>query len=135
MGKVLAIDYGRRRIGIAISDSEKTVAIPMKTIDVKKTDPVTEIKRIVEEYAVDEIVLGLPLLPDGQEGISAREVRSFKDKLSEILGLPISFVDERLTTIEATERLREYADIRKKKDRIDAIAAQLILETYLASKK
>jgi len=135
MGRVLAIDYGKRRIGLAISDSKKTIALPMKTIDTKKRDPIEEIKNVVKEYEVDEIVIGMPLLPKGEEGSRAIEVKLFSDNLSDALGLPISFVDERLTTVEATDRLREYKDPRKNKDKIDAIAAQLILETYLASRK
>ena len=135
MGRVLAIDYGKRRIGLAISDSKKTVALPMKTIDIRKTEPISEIKKIVNDYEIDEIVIGLPLLPDGEEGTRAKDVREFRKRLSEEIDLPISFVDERLTTIEATDRLREYKAPRKNKDKIDAIAAQLILETYLSSRK
>lgn len=135
MGRILAIDYGKKRIGLAISDSKKTIALPMKTIDTRKTETIAEIKKIVHEYEIEEIVIGLPLLLGGEEGSRAKDVRAFKERLSEVIDLPISFVDERLTTVEATERLREYKDPRKDKEKIDAIAAQLILETYLSSRK
>lgn len=135
MGRVLAIDYGRKRIGLAVSDSKKTVALPLKTIDTDKSDPIREISNVVREYKIEEVVIGLPLLPNGREGRRAKEVKSFKDRLSESISLPIFFFDERLTTMEATGLLRQYKEPRKNKEKIDAIAAQLILESYLEKRK
>ena len=133
--RLIALDIGKRRIGIAISDPMQITARPHSTIARNKTSP-AEIAKLAAELEVDTILVGLPLHLNGTEGEQAKDVRSFASKLAQtISGIQIKFVDERLTTVEAEERLADRrGGWRKKKDRIDAFAAASILENYLNSR-
>ncbi len=131
-GKVLAVDYGTRRVGLALSDSARRIALPYRTL---AAGPrlIEEIAAIVEEEGVVAVVVGLPIGLSGQETPRTREVRAFAEKLRARLGLPVHLVDERLTSLEAERRLREAGrKPSREKHRVDQVAAMLILEQFLA---
>ncbi len=136
MSRILAIDYGTRRIGVALSDPTRTLATPLPTLARRagKRPPWAEIVRIVEEQEVGEIVVGLPLDLAGEEGAWAAEVRDFGDQLRRRTGLAVHWIDERLTSVQA-ERLVRSSGLprgeRERKERVDAAAAALILQSYL----
>ena len=132
--KVLGIDYGTKRIGIAISDPLGIVATGQPTLDADNA--LEKIKKLIQEERISKIVLGYPKKMDGTLGPAAQAVEAFKQKLSEIIEIPITLWDERLTTAEATKRLIE-ADVSraKRKQLVDKTAATLILQGYLDSKK
>jgi putative Holliday junction resolvase len=136
VARILGIDYGERRIGLAISDPTATIAQPLPTLLRRrgKRPPIAAIARLAEEHQVDEIVLGLPLTLEGEESDWTREVRAFGEKLAERTGRPIRFVDERLTSARAERASRDLGlrrRERQQKERVDAAAAMLILQTYL----
>lgn len=133
MGRIASIDYGRARIGLAISDERKIIALPLITI------PAGDNKKIHEELSkrgtLDALVIGLPLMLNGKEGEMAIEVRSFAEKLKEFFSIPILFWDERLTTAMG-DRLMKDADLNRKQrsQKIDTLSATLILQNYLDAK-
>lgn len=134
-GAVVAVDYGDRRTGVAASDASRVLAQPLPTLD--ERDPGRVAKRIaaiVEERGATTVLVGLPLLLDGTEGARVRKTRSFAARLRAALAPEVEIVewDERLTTAEAEEWLRE-AGLRRdaRKARIDAMAAVLLLRSYL----
>ncbi len=140
MSRVLALDYGRRRIGVAISDPTRTIAQPLPTLVRRrgKRPPFTRILQLTEERDVDEIVVGLPLLASGDEGLMAEEVREFADGLARRSGLPVEFWDERLTSVQAERALARLdlpASSRREKQRVDAMAAVIILQAYLDARQ
>ena len=128
--KVIAIDYGARRVGIAVGDELLRLAVPKTTLPFGE-GIYEEIRRIVKESGAFKIVVGLPLTPSGREGQRAREVREFVKKLEEhIPDVEIILWDERYTTYEAENRLRGIEPSRRKALK-DALSAQIILEEYL----
>lgn len=136
MSRILALDYGRRRIGVAVSDPTQTIASPLTTLvrRVGKRPPWAEIGRLVAEHEVGELVVGLPLEMGGGEGEWAAEVRAFGAELARRTGLPVRWVDERLSSVEAERAVRSMGlkrSQREDKARIDATAAALILRGYL----
>lgn len=133
--RVLAIDFGEARIGLAISDPEGRLAVPLTTLHRSNDmDTINEIERIVEREQIEQLVMGEPRNLDGSIGESALRVRSFTRKILAQIDLPCEWVDETLTSVEATERLRDAGvDLRRQPDRIDAVAAQILLEQYLSS--
>jgi putative holliday junction resolvase len=130
--RILALDVGKKRIGIAISDPLGVTARPHSTVDRNKKG-VGKIVEIVNQLEAKEILIGLPLHLDGTEGEQAKDVRSFAARLTPLVApVPLKFWDERLTTVEAQERLSDRrGDWRKSKKEIDAFAAAMILEAYL----
>ena len=130
--RILALDVGRRRIGVAVTDPLGLIARPHSTIDRNRHAP-EKIAELVREMDVKMILVGLPLHLNGVEGEQAADVRAFHAKLAlAVPGADIQFVDERLTTVEAQERLFDRrGGWRKNKDRIDAFAAAGLLERYL----
>jgi putative Holliday junction resolvase len=131
--RVLGIDFGEVRIGIAVSDPEAKMAIPLTTlIRVNDRAAIEEIRQIVEREGVDRIVLGEPRNMDGSLGEAARRVRSFREKLRGQLAIRCDLTDESLTSVEARERLRDAGvDVHRSPERIDQLAAQILLEQYL----
>ena len=131
--RCLAIDYGEKRIGLAVSDISNTIATSYKFI-INSSKKFENIKEIIEELKVTHIVIGLPLLLNGQKGEKALKVEEFSKELNNILGnkIEIIFEDERLTTVSA-ERILLQGDLsrKKRKNKIDALAATLILQKYL----
>ena len=130
-GAVLGIDPGRKRIGVAISDPGRKMALPLEVVP-RKADG-SHLHRIVDlvaEKGVGEVVVGLPLSLDGSEGQSARAARELAGDIAETAGVPVVFVDERLTTVSATRRLRE-AGATKTKEMVDSLAAAELLQLHL----
>lgn len=135
-GRMMGVDLGARRIGIALTDPTRTIASPLTTLQRRtgKRPPWTELERLVHEHEVTGFVVGLPLALAGDETDWTREVREFGRQLGERTGLPVHFADERMTSIEAEEAIRSMGlskSKREEKSRIDATAAALILRNYL----
>lgn len=133
---MLALDYGMRRIGVALSDPTRTIASPLTTLTRRagKRPPWARIREIVEREEVVEFVVGLPLDMSGAEGDWAREVRAFGDELVRRFELPVRWMDERLSSVRAEEAIRGLGlrkKQREKKERVDATAAAIILQDYL----
>lgn len=129
--RIMALDVGKRRIGVAISDPLKITARPHSTLDRNKA-AFPRIAALITELEVERILVGLPLHLSGQEGEQAKDVRSFVEKLQPHISIPIEYKDERLTTVEAEYRLADKrGDWRKRKNKIDAVAASVLLEEYL----
>ena len=133
--RYLAVDYGAKRTGLAICDPAETLASPLAVIEGQKDLP-KKIAEVVEAENVEAVVLGLPLNMDDSTGPQARLVFQFAEQLEKVLNIPIHFQDERLSTFSAAEKLAS-ADftMKKKKKRLDAIAAAEILEAFLEQKK
>jgi len=133
--KALGIDYGGRRIGLAISDGLRMTAQPYDTLDRRKLDKaavVAQIVRIIEEQEIGEIVVGLPLLLSGQEGDAATKIRYFVADLEAAVSIPIILEDERMSSAMAAQYMKQ-ADMNSRKRRgvIDKMAAVVILQGYL----
>jgi putative Holliday junction resolvase len=134
--RVLGIDYGERRIGLALSDPTATIATPLRVLNRRrgKRPPVATILALAEEREVEAFVVGLPLDLGGDETDWTREVRAFGDAISRRSGLPVAFVDERMTSVAAERAVRSLGlkrSERERKERIDAAAAVLILQGWL----
>jgi putative Holliday junction resolvase len=135
--RVLGIDPGARRVGLALSDDEGRIASPHATLEVKSAATVAgAIVAAAEAHQVERLVIGLPLQLDGREGESARRVRALAAKIAERCALPVVFWDERLTTRAAERALRE-GGVRGSKQRalVDQVAAALLLQSYLDAQR
>ena len=143
-GRILALDYGRARIGLALADAETALAQPLGTLDrINRNEDMRRLRELVREHEVMQIVVGLPLRLDGTHGDMAHEAARFGQRVHKQFGLPVQMVDERLTSWEAERLLEEQqgrtihdASSRKRKKQnekpgVDAIAAALILKEYL----
>jgi len=135
--KIMAIDYGDARTGIAISDLLCSIVGSTSVIHSRNDDKtVAQILILVNENSVGEIVVGLPKNMDGSEGPRAELCRGFAQKVEQATGLPVKLWDERRTTVEAHNILSEHNyHGKKRKNTVDAVAASLILEGYLAFRK
>lgn len=131
--RLLGIDYGLKRVGLAVADNSSSLAFPRPVLERTSNDAlVAEIGRMATAEGIQAIVLGLPLALDGQDTDMARQVRNLAKRITAKTGLPVHLVDERLTSSEAQARLREAGVAsRKMKGRLDSGAAVLILEAYL----
>jgi len=132
----LALDIGSKRIGVAVSDATNTLAQPLTTIE--RSDlpsEVKQIKHLIEEYEIDEIIAGLPIDLRGERGIAAENMERYLTMLEKELGLSIIRIDERLTTKIAGNMLKA-AGLKKEKRKkvIDELAATIILQSYLENK-
>jgi putative Holliday junction resolvase len=131
---IIAIDFGKRRIGLAIAESADSGAYPLATITrVSRDRDLQEIAGWISARAATQLVVGLPLNMDGSEGSSARAARIFGAQLATHLLLPVDYCDERLTSFEARERLSNQGRKRLRKTAVDAVAATIILEEWLAA--
>lgn len=131
--RALGLDIGSVRVGVAISDPSGTVASPLAVLDARKTleDP-AELRAIVDENGVDLLVVGLPVTMAGEEGPQARAVREAAESLGRSLGLPVVFVDERLSTAAAAAAMRAGGvRSRKQRGQVDKVAAAVLLQAYL----
>ncbi len=135
--RIMAIDYGDAHTGVAISDPTGFMAGTTTTIHSRKAEVVLEeLRKIVEQYKVEELVMGFPRNMDGSEGPRADLYREFAHKVEEATGLKPVLWDERRTTIDAHRILFESGqNAKKRKKTVDAVAAGLILEGYLTFKK
>ena len=132
--RVLGLDIGERRVGVAISDPGERVATPLKVLDARVLRDLTPLIRLLEDYEVGRIVVGLPLSLDGTEGPQARAVRATGAKIAEATGLPVEYADERLSSASARRTLTEAGvSDRRKRGRVDMAAASLFLQSYLDS--
>jgi len=144
---ILAVDYGRARIGLALADAETRMAQPLSTMErVNRNEDMRRLRELVREHGVKQIVVGLPLRLDGTRGEMAEETERFAQRLRKQIGVPVEMVDERLTSWEA-ERLLEEVQGRfiheeklsgskkpknvQAKMTVDAVAAAVILKEYL----
>ena len=134
MKRIMGIDYGDARTGIAVSDLLCSIVGTTTVIHSRKDEKtIAEIQKLIQQNGVTEIVVGLPKNMDGSEGPRAEVCREFAAKLEEATGLPIKMWDERRTTVEAHNILSAHNyHGQKRKNTVDAVAASLILEGYLA---
>jgi len=134
MKRVMGIDYGDARTGIAISDLLCSIVGSTTVIHSRNNDKtVAQILELIKQHDVGELVLGLPKNMDGTEGPRAELCREFAQRLQQETGLPVTLWDERRTTVEAHNILSEHNyHGKKRKNTVDAVAASLILEGYLA---
>jgi putative holliday junction resolvase len=131
MQPILALDFGRARIGAAISDELQFLAHPLETIPAGEQAP-SRVAEIVLERNIDHVVTGVPRRMNGQIGPAATEVLQFVEKLRAILPCPVVTWDERLTTVAAQRALHEAGkNTRETRGYIDQVAAQMILQSYL----
>ena len=134
--KIISLDIGTVRIGIATSDIMEIIASAYEVYRRKNiAEDVKYIASLVSKLDAGEIVIGLPLKLDGSEGQSVEMARAFGEELSKLVSVPIMYQDERLSTVSA-ERILIESGVRreKRKDKIDSIAATIILQTYLDKK-
>ncbi len=135
--RYLCLDLGSRRVGVAISDETGLIASPIGVIFVKSRQYVLqEVVRLLQQKEAQSLVIGLPLRMNGQEGIESGRAREFARQLSQLTDVPIEFMDERLTSVEA-DRLMQLEGMRpqKRKANIDARAAAIILQSFLDTKR
>ena len=135
--RIMGIDYGDRRIGVAVTDLLGITAQGVATVQNRGAEKVKiEFEKLLKEYNPEKIVLGLPKNMDGTEGPRAQLCREFAAVLEEQIGLPVHLWDERRTTVEAHYILSEHNyHGNKRKNTVDAVAASLILEGYLNFRK
>lgn len=135
--RLMGVDYGDKRVGIALSDALCIISSAYEVYDSKgEDDAIAHIADLVKEYNVSDIAFGLPLTLDGSEGERAKYHKQVGQKIQEISGAKVHFIDERLTSAEAEDYLREARiSWEKRKGLIDKISAQIILQTYMNSKK
>ena len=135
--KIMGVDYGDARTGVAVSDLLCSIVGTTAVIHSRKPEKtLTALCEMVKENLGGEIVVGLPKNMDGTEGVRAELCREFAAKLQEATGLPVHLWDERRTTVEAHNILSQHNyHGKKRKDTVDAVAASLILEGYLAFRK
>lgn len=134
-GRVAGVDFGTVRIGIAVSDADRKIASPLENYTRRGTEQDARwFRRLIDEHEVVLFVVGLPLHMDGRESEKSLEAQRFGDWLAETTGLPVEYFDERLTSHEA-ERLLIDAELthKRRKKRLDMLAAQIILRGYLES--
>lgn len=131
--RVLGLDIGEKRIGVAVSDPSGSVATPLAVLDARRAlGDGQELARLVADYDVELLVAGLPLSLDGSEGPQALRVRSAAQRLAGLVSLPLEFADERLSSTEARRTMTDAGVTdRDKRGSIDMVAAAIFLQTYL----
>lgn len=133
--RVMALDVGDRRVGVAVSDPTGTVALPRTVLDaklVRRLDP--SFKELVAKISPECLVVGLPRTLAGEEGPQAQKIRSQAGQISHGLGVPVEFVDERLSSEEASRRLCEAGlSARERRGKLDMYAAAIFLQAWLDS--
>jgi putative Holliday junction resolvase len=143
-GRIIGIDFGLARLGLAVSDERKIIANSLKTLSAERKAEATA-KKLVKElqehavlhnYEIEEIVIGMPLMMSGKKGMLADEVIHFIALLKELITTPIATWDERLSSVQADRSLREGNFSRKRRSKmVDGVAATIILQSYLDHKK
>jgi putative holliday junction resolvase len=133
--RILALDHGTRRIGVAVSDEMKMIASPLEYIPAGPfADFLTRLREILQEKEVELILIGMPRNMDGSYGPAALKVQEFVAALKQAVTIPIRTLDERLTTVQA-QRFLIQGNVRrdKRKEKVDKTAAALLLQSYLDS--
>jgi putative Holliday junction resolvase len=135
--RVLAVDPGSKRVGLAISDPTGTIAQPLTTVAGEPSDTLpSRLADIAREKEVSRIIVGLPRRMDGSYGPEAKSARDLADRLRKASGLPVELVDERLTTVAAERSLLEGGARRaKRRQAVDRVAAALLLQSSLDRKR
>ncbi len=135
--RILGLDLGSRRVGIAISDPSGTIASALETVDGRDKDYlVAHIKHIVAEREIAEVVVGRPLHLNGAVGAQAQRYAELTERIANSLDVPVRYQDERFTTVEAHQTMKSMGvDSRKRRDSVDRVAAVIILQTYLDKRK
>lgn len=132
MIRLLGLDVGTVRVGVALSDPLGIIAQPLEVINRRKSDLFERVATLVDEYEVQQVVIGNPLQLDGEIGPAARAMAEFADKLRQRLTVPVELWDERLSTAQAErEMISDGVRREKRRQRIDKVAAALILQSYL----
>ena len=137
-GRLLAVDWGEVRIGLALTDETQLIASPLETLTRRpgRRFPLRRFLELVEAHAPVGLVVGLPLDEAGEEGEAARAARALGEALAARTGLPLVFVDERFTTARALGAIREMAGSpRGRKDDVDALAAAILLQHFLEQRR
>ena len=131
--RVLALDIGEKRIGVAVSDPSGTIASPVCVLDAAQLfSGSRDVSKLVEDYEAELVVIGLPRSLDGTEGSQADRVRSTGERLARMLPVPVEYADERLSSVAARRSLTEAGvSDRAKRGSVDMVAASLFLQTYL----
>ena len=134
--RILGIDLGTRRIGLALSDPDATIAYPLQILERQgRKKDLAALARLVDEHAVGRIVVGLPIHMDGRRGPAAEAAEAFAAALRSATDLSVDLIDERWTTLEAERSLREAGLTgkrgRRRKQHVDAVAASILLRCYL----
>ena len=133
--RLLGLDIGGRRIGVAVSGERGMIASPVAMIE-RGSDVARELRALIERYGASRLVAGLPVGMSGREGSQAAETRAYADALAAEVGLPLEYWDERLTTSIAEKHLIATGTRReKRKQRVDAVAAAVILQGYLDNQR
>lgn len=133
-GRLLAIDWGTKRIGLAISDEAQTIALPLEVLTRRsgRRFPMKRLRRLLENHHPVGVVVGLPLTPGGVEGPAAMAVREAGTRIEEKTGLPVVFWDERFTTARARGAVSEMGgDARGRPGDVDPLAATVLLQSFL----
>lgn len=134
LSRIIGLDPGERRIGVALSDPIGIIAQPHVVIDRRTVNAVEAIKSLCEEYEVETVVIGLPRTLSGEEGPSAALARELGAAVGEATGCSVEFFDERFTTVQAESALLEGGmRRRKRRETIDKVAAAMMLQGYLDS--
>ena len=136
-GRVMALDVGGRRIGVALSDTTRVLASPLTTLRAEpRARALSEIATLVQRHEVVEVVVGLPLTLSGEVGPQAHLVQLFVEQLQRVLTAPIHLFDERLTSVAAERMMLDLGmKPEQRKARIDEVAASIILQDFLDSKR
>lgn len=130
--RLLGLDIGERRVGVAVSDPDGRVATPVKVVAAPLSADPRTIKRLIEDYEVEAIVVGLPLSMDGTEGPQAAAVRAEGERIAALTGLPVSFADERLSSVAAERAMAASGlDSKARRGSVDMVAASILLQTHL----
>lgn len=134
MGRVLALDVGEKRVGVALCDETQTLARPLFTLKrASKKEDFARLTAACREHAVEKVIVGLPKTLRGEEGAQAQRVRRYAAAVQAALDLPIEFWDERFSSVDARERLASAGRRPRAKGDIDSAAAAIILQEYLDS--
>jgi putative Holliday junction resolvase len=130
-GRILALDYGEKRIGVAVSDEDHCIAFPLERI-LNQAGFLSRIQDYITDYDIALVILGLPKTLNGSDSIKTKEVRLFHTVLSEAVTVPVQFEDERLSTVSVNKQLKSMGvSPSKKRDKIDSYAASIFLQTFL----
>jgi putative holliday junction resolvase len=137
LGRLLGIDTGTKRVGLAISDADRIIASPLTTLQRQNSESDAQFFRdLIARESVVGIIVGLPMHTDGREGVKAQEARAYGDWLATITNLSVEYADERFTTVHAESALWDAGlTHQKRKDRRDRVAAQIMLQAYLDDKR
>jgi len=138
LARILGVDYGLKRIGLALSDPTQLIASTLCTVQAEKTleKTVTKLLGVIGDYDIETIVVGLPYRMSGEMGLQADEVKHFVAELEKQCDIPVALQDERLTTVQAERVMKEAGLSRKKRTKsIDALSAVVFLQCYLDNQR